>query len=378
MLEQLFVDKGDSCLAKSRDVRDTEPLHSLKLMYLAKDYYVRAMLEDNVNVRYKGYANYKELQKESWDFGLSILGGDGSDNLSKGVGLCGPVVSGDSGGSDCNWVDNSIVKSEYMFDDIVGYDYIKEKFKVHMVYPMTRDMPFKINSPNTILMYGPPGCGKTFFVGALSNELPGGSVYYIDASNILSKYYGETSRNLGEIFSKVKENKNNVLFIDEIDALSMTRDSNDPVSNRTLSTLLTQIDGIDKSDINLIAATNRPDLIDSALLSRFNSMLYIGPPGEKEKKFIFELEMNKQLEGHIPVLVVADIVHYMCDKEASGLRYSGRDIRRIVTNVLELAAIDYVVNDSFCIDNKMFYQMIDEIVPSISPEGLEVYNTFMV
>ncbi|MCK5593627.1 MAG: ATP-binding protein [Candidatus Aenigmarchaeota archaeon] len=378
MLEQLFIDKGDSCLAKSRDVRGTEPLHSLKLMYLAKDYYVRAMLENDVNVRYKGYANYKELQKESWDFGLSVLGGNGPDDLSKGVGLCGPADSEDSGVSDSNWVDNAIVTSDYVFDDIVGYDYIKEKFKVHMIYPMTRDMPFKINSPNTILMYGPPGCGKTFFVGALSNELPGGSVYYMDASNILSKYYGETSRNLGEIFSKVKENKNNVLFIDEVDALSMTRDSNDPVSNRTLSTLLTQIDGIDKSDINLIAATNRPDLIDSALLSRFNSMLYIGPPGKKEKMFIFELEMDKQIEGHTPDLVVKDIVHYMEDKEAKGLRYSGRDIRRIVTNVLELAAIDYVVNGSFCIDNKMFYQMIDESMPGISSEGLGIYDDFGV
>lgn len=373
MLEQLFIDKGNAYLLKSKDLRSTEPLHSLKFMYLAKDYFVRAMLEDNVNVRYAGYAQYKELQKESWDFALNMIAnsGHGADSGSSGS------VS-DVEMSDDDWPNESIVKSNHKFDDIIGYDYIKEKFKVHMIYPMVRDMPFKINAPNTILMYGPPGCGKTFFIGALSNEIPDGDVYYIDASNILSKYYGETSRNLSQIFSKVKENKNNVLFIDEIDALSMTRDSNDPVSNRTLSTLLTQIDGIDKADINLIAATNRPDLIDSALLSRFNSMLYVGPPDKKEKEFIFDLEINKQIEGHMPDLVVADIAHYMCDKELGGLKYSGRDIRRIVTNVLEIASIDYVVNGSFCIDNKLFYQMIDESIPGISSKSLEIYDDFRI
>jgi len=373
VLEQLFIDKGNSFLAKSRDLRSTEPLHSLKLMYIAKDYFVRAMLEDNVNVRYNGYASYKDIQKEAWDLGLSIFG-----NSCGYSGVGNSISVSDSEDSMGSWVGDAIVKSDYWFDDIVGYDYIKEKFRVHMVYPMTRDMPFKINASNTILMYGPPGCGKTFFVGALSNEIPEGDVYYLDASNILSKYYGETSKNLSMIFSKVKENKNNVLFIDEIDALSMVRDSNDHVSNRTLSTLLTQIDGIGKADINLIAATNRPDLIDGALLSRFNSMLYIGPPDKKEKGFIFELEITKQIEGYMPTLVIKDIVHYMEDKERGGLRYTGRDIRRIVTNVLEIAAIDYVVNGSFCIDNKLFYQMIDEVKPGLSPSILKIYDTFKV
>ena len=368
MLEQLFIDKGDTYRKKSKELRDADPVASFKFLYLAKDYFVRAMLEDNRSVKHTGYTRYKEIQKESWNLALNLLNHpqkeeftDTDNNISE----------------DADWLKRTIIKSEYTFDDLQGYDYIKEKFKVHMIYPLTCNMPFKIHAPNTILMYGPPGCGKTFFVSALANEIPEGDIYSIDASNILSKYYGETSKNLSEIFSKVKENKNNVLFIDEVDSLSMTRDSNDPVSNRTLSTLLTQIDGVDKTDMNLIAATNRPDLIDDALLSRFNSILYIGPPDTKEKEFILDLELKKQISGYVPDLNLSDIANYLESKETNA-RYSGRDIRRIVTNVLEIALIDYAVNSSFTINNEQFYNLIDESVPSIDSKAIETYNTFSI
>ncbi|MCK5042531.1 MAG: ATP-binding protein [Candidatus Aenigmarchaeota archaeon] len=366
MLNQLYIDKGMSHLKKSREIRSTEPLHSLKHLYISKDYLVKAVLENNFDVRYRAYALYKEVQNESWDLAVACQ----TDKIKPET-----MPALDNNDND-DWIDNAIVTSDFTFDDIIGYDYIKEKFRVHIIYPMTKDMPFKIRAGNTVLMYGPPGCGKSFFSGALSNEIADSTMYFIDASNVLSKYYGETSRNISKIFSKLKENGSNVLFIDEIDAISMSRDNTDSASNRTLSTLLTQIDGIDKTEINLIAATNRPDMIDSALLSRFNSSLYIPPPGEKEKGFIFGLELDRQIDGYTPEINVDDIVHYMEDKENGNLRYSGRDIRRIVTNALEIAAIDYVVNNSFSIDNKLFYQVIDETSPSIDRKMLRIYEDF--
>lgn len=363
MLNQLYIDKGMSHLKKSREIRSTEPLHSLKHLYISKDYLVKAMLENNFDVRYKAYALYKDVQNESWDLAVACQ----NDKRNPG-----DISATD----DDDWIDKAVVTSDFTFDDIIGYDYIKEKFRVHIIYPRTKDMPFKIRAGNTVLMYGPPGCGKSFFSGALSNEIADSTMYFIDASNVLSKYYGETSRNISKIFSKLKENESNVLFIDEIDAISMSRDGTDSASNRTLSTLLMQIDGIDKTEINLIAATNRPDMIDSALLSRFNSSLYIPPPGEKEKGFIFGLELDRQIDGYTPEINVDDIVHYLEDKENGNLRYSGRDIRRIVTNALEIAAVDYVINNSFSIDNKLFYQVIDETSPSIDRKMLRIYEDF--
>ncbi|MEA2003387.1 MAG: ATP-binding protein [archaeon] len=364
MLNQLYIDKGVSHLKMSREMRSTEPLHSLKHLYISKDYLVKAMFENSFEMRHKAYALYAVVQNESWDLAVRQSVVKESENI--------PDTRDD------DWLDRAIVTSDFTFDDIVGYDYIKEKFRVHIIYPRTKDMPFKIKAGNTVLMYGPPGCGKSFFSGALSNEIADGMMYMIDASSILSKYYGQTSRNISKIFSRLKEKESNVLFIDEIDAISMARDDTDPASNRTLSALLTQIDGIDKTEINLIAATNRPDLIDSALLSRFNSSVYIPPPGESEKGFIFGLEFDRQIEGYTPEVDVEEIVHYMEDREGVDFRYGGRDIRRIVTNALEFAAIDYVVNSTFSIDNKLFYQVIDETAPSISREMLNMYENFQL
>ncbi len=360
MLEELIIEKGLSYLNSSRKLRETDSLNSLRQLYLANDYFVKAMLENNINVRHRGYVFYKETQQEAWEI---------VSNLSRDV---GQHVAGESD----DWTDKTVVKSGYTFDDIIGYDYVKEKFRVHIIYPRTKKMPFKIKANNTVLMYGPPGCGKSFFASALSNEIGEGTMYSIDASNILSKYYGESSRNISMIFDMLKGNENNVLFIDEIDALSMKRDFSDPAANRTISTLLLQIDGIDKTDINLIAATNKPDLIDEAIMNRFNSSLYIPPPDKSSKEFIFDLEVKRQLEGHTPDLDIGKIASHMEDKELEGSRFSGRDIRKIVTNTLEIASIDYVVNGSFSIDNKLFYQMIDEVVPSLSKKMLKKYEEF--
>ncbi|MCK4808632.1 MAG: AAA family ATPase, partial [Candidatus Aenigmarchaeota archaeon] len=211
MLNQLYIDKGMSHLKKSREMRSTEPLHSLKHLYISKDYLVKAMLENNFDVRYRAYALYKEVQNESWDLAVVCQTAKKESGQSPEI-------------RDDDWIDNAIVSSDFTFDDIIGYDYIKEKFKVHIIYPRTKDMPFRIKAGNTVLMYGPPGCGKSFFSGALSNEIADSTMYFIDASNVLSKYYGETSRNISKIFSKLKENESNVLFIDEIDAISMSRD----------------------------------------------------------------------------------------------------------------------------------------------------------
>ena len=124
-------------------MRSSEPLHSLKHLYISKDYLVKAMLENSFEMRYKAYALYAVVQNESWDLAIRQAVVKESENISDTL--------------DDDWLDKAIVTSDFTFDDIVGYDYIKEKFRVHIIYPRTKDMPFKIKAGNTVLMYGPPG-----------------------------------------------------------------------------------------------------------------------------------------------------------------------------------------------------------------------------
>ncbi|MDY6931189.1 MAG: AAA family ATPase, partial [Halobacteriota archaeon] len=158
--------------------------------------------------------------------------------------------------------------------------------------------------PNGILLFGPPGTGKTLLVKAAANESEANFIS-IKGPELLSKWVGESEKALREVFRKAKQAAPCIIFFDEIDSIATVRgsstDSN--ATERVVSQILTELDGMEElKDVIVIAATNRPDMVDNALLrpGRLDRLIYVKPPSEDEIEEIFKIHTkNKPIADNI-------------------------------------------------------------------------------
>ena len=172
------------------------------------------------------------------------------------------------------------------WDDIGGLDDIKQRLREAVEWPLKSPELFEamhLTPPKGALICGPPGCGKTLLAKALATETAVNFVS-VKGPELLSMYVGESERGLRDVFRKARQAAPCIIFFDEIDALASARSDggNDSgVASRVLSQLLTEMDGIEElKGVFVLAATNRPDLLDPALLrpGRFDIQLEIPPP----------------------------------------------------------------------------------------------------
>lgn len=181
-------------------------------------------------------------------------------------------------------------KNGVTFDDVIGLDDVKELINQMVVYPFKYKEIYKAfnrDSGGGILLYGAPGTGKTMIAKAIANEIDA-EFYSIKCSDIASKWYGESARNIKKLFDKARSHERSIIFFDEFDSLGSNRDhGNYNTVNMVVSELLSQIDGFEskKNTVLLIASTNKPWNIDSALLrsGRFNKKIYIGLPNKTSR-----------------------------------------------------------------------------------------------
>ncbi|AOA62821.1 ATPase of the CDC48/PAS1/SEC18 (AAA) family [Komagataella phaffii CBS 7435] len=169
--------------------------------------------------------------------------------------------------------------------DIGGQEVVKQKLKEMVELPLIAAESFQrlgVSAPKGLLLYGPPGCSKTLTAKALASE-SGLNFLAVKGPEIFNKYVGESERAIREVFRKARAAAPSIIFFDEIDALSNTRDDNNntTASNNVLTSLLNEIDGVEElKGVVILGATNRPDAIDPALLrpGRLDRHIYVPPP----------------------------------------------------------------------------------------------------
>jgi transitional endoplasmic reticulum ATPase len=183
--------------------------------------------------------------------------------------------------------------SHVKWDTVGGLESAKTEVREAVEYPLTHHEKFEdlgIEPPKGVLLYGPPGTGKTLIAKAVASE-SGANFIPIRGPQLLSKWVGESERAVREIFKKARQVSPSIIFFDEIDALAPARgnSSDSHVIDNVLNQILTEMDGLEElKDVVVMGATNRPDIVDPALLraGRFDRLVYIGEPTTEDRKKI--------------------------------------------------------------------------------------------
>ncbi len=209
-----------------------------------------------------------------------------------------------------------VEKPDVTYAEVAGLDEQIEAVREAIELPLTSPELFVkvgIKAPKGILLVGPPGCGKTLIAKAVANHTDATFIRMV-GSELAQKYIGEGGRMVRELFSLAKEKSPSIIFLDEIDAIGAKRldgsTSGDREVQRTLMQLLAELDGFDSlENVKIIAATNRPDILDDALLrpGRFDRVIEIPMPDEKARSAILSLHVKKMNTKRINVQRVVEL-----------------------------------------------------------------------
>ena len=257
------------------------------------------------------------------------------------------------------------------WDDVGGFEDIKKQLKEAIDLPIVNPEAFDkmgIRPVKGILMVGAPGTGKTMLAKAVATERESNFIS-IKGPELLSKWVGESEKAVREIFRKAKMASPCIIFIDEVDAITNTRSSDDgdsPVAQRVVDTLLIEMDGLKElKNVVVLAATNRPDLMDPALLrpGRFDKIIEIPIPDEPTRLAIFKVHTR-----HMPLAKDVNLEELAKATE----EYTGAEIE----NVVREAGMNAIRESRTSVTQKDFNVALDEVRPAIPKELAERIRRF--
>ncbi len=252
------------------------------------------------------------------------------------------------------------------FNDVGGMNNIKRVLNDNIIRALKESEKFDnmgITHPKGVLLYGPPGCGKSMLAIAIAKECNANTII-VKGPEIISKWVGESERAIRDIFRKAKSSSPCVIIFDEIDSLTRVKSmANEEFTDRILSQLITEIDSILSAKVIVIGITNRPDLMDTSLLrpGRLDLILYIAPPEENDR-----LEILKILTNKMPI--TNDVKLESIAKATNG--YTGADLSMLCRE----AAINAINRDSKEVTMQDFEFALKRVRPSITDDIDKWYN----
>jgi len=260
------------------------------------------------------------------------------------------------------------------WDDIGGLLDVKQELIEAVEWPLKKPEVFGrigVQPPRGILLFGPPGCGKTMLARAISTESEANFIS-IKGPEIFSKWVGESEKAIREVFRKGRTAAPSIIFFDELDAVVPRRGmgyTDSGATERVISQLLTEMDGIESlQNVVVVAATNRPDMLDPAALrpGRFDRLIYVPPPDERTRLQILKI--------HTKDMPLAKDVN-LEEIAAKSIGYSGADLQAVCREAGMIALRSNIKAKEVSI--KDFNEAVDKIKPSLSPDLENAYLGFV-
>ncbi|HEX55485.1 MAG: AAA family ATPase [Candidatus Altiarchaeales archaeon] len=262
------------------------------------------------------------------------------------------------------------------WSDIGGLEKVKQELREAVEWPIKYPGVFKrmsIRPSKAILLYGPPGCGKTLLAKAAANESEA-NLIAVKGPELLSMWVGESEKGIREVFKKAKQTAPTIILFDEIDALAPRRrgyvDSGSHVTETVVNQLLTEMDGIETlENVIVIGATNRPDLLDPSLLrpGRFDSKVLVPPPDRDARLEIFRIHTRGMpLDKDVNLEELADRTK----------NYSGADIEAVCREAAMIALREDINSER--VGRRHFEEALRKIRPSITKADIEFYSRDLI
>ncbi|ACM57299.1 CDC48 family AAA ATPase [Halorubrum lacusprofundi] len=286
------------------------------------------------------------------------------------------IVKRDDFGAALNEVEPSAMREvlvelpKISWDDVGGLSEAQQQVQESVEWPLSSPEKFDrmgVDPPKGVLLYGPPGTGKTLMAKAVANETNANFIS-VRGPQLLSKWVGESEKAIRQTFRKARQVSPTIIFFDELDSLAPSRgqEMGNNVSERVVNQLLTELDGLEEmGDVMVIGATNRPDMIDPALLrsGRFDRLVMIGQPDQEGRERILEIHtQDTPLAPDVTLREIAEITD----------GYVGSDLEGIARE----AAIEALRDDDDAeeVEMKHFRRALESVRPTINDDILAYYE----
>ncbi|MBR9680953.1 MAG: CDC48 family AAA ATPase [Candidatus Altiarchaeota archaeon] len=252
------------------------------------------------------------------------------------------------------------------WDDVGGLKEVKVELSESIELPLSEPEKFKkmgIKPPRGILLYGPPGCGKTLLAKAAAHEANSNFIS-VKGPEVLSKWVGESEKAVRKIFKKARQLAPCIVFFDELDSIAPVRGSEaNKVTERVVNQLLTELDGIEKREgVIFVSATNRPELIDPALLrpGRVDRFVYVKAPEKEARLKVLNIHTESMPLDGVDLEKISEIT----------INFGGADLEAVCRE----AAMFALRENKETINQENFISAVEKVGPSLNEKMLEIYD----